>query len=85
MMSSLLRRFLGAGQQVRLLASLVLAIGIAAWILVRHGRMQATASLALARAEAHLISLRTSKEIRNDLQNTDASDRKRRLARWMRD
>lgn len=75
----------GLGRRLAFWASLALAIGAAAWVLIRHGRHAAEAELVLRRAETRIRALQTSKDIRDEVQNADRADLERRADRWMRD
>ena len=77
--------FAGLGRRFAYWGAMVVAIGIAVWILIRQGRLAAEADLAIRRADARVRALQTSKDIRHDLQNTDRADLERRADRWMRD
>jgi len=73
------------GTRLRLGLALA-AIAISAlWIAFAKGRAQARAHLAVKQAEARIRSLTYAKEIRHELEVLPDAERKRRLARWMRD
>ena len=77
--------FAGLGRRFAYWGTIVAAIGVAVWILIRQGRLAAEAQLAIRRADARVRALQTSKDIRHDLQNADRADLERRADRWMRD
>lgn len=86
MMGGLLTSFFsGIGRRVALWAALAAAILIAMWTLVRRGRLEAEADLAIRRADARIRSMRTAKETRHEVRNADRADLDRRADRWMRD
>jgi uncharacterized protein involved in outer membrane biogenesis len=73
------------GTRLRLGLALA-AIAISAlWIAFARGRAQARAHLAVKQAEARIRSLTIAKDIRHELEVLPDAERKRRLARWMRD
>ena len=85
-MSAILTTVLaGLGRRLAYWGAIIAAIGVAAWVLIRHGRLAAEADLAVRRADARIRAMQTSKEIRHDVQNTDRADLERRADRWMRD
>jgi uncharacterized protein HemX len=75
----------GIGRRVALWAALAAAIGVAVWVLIRQGRLQAEAELAIRQADARIRSMQTSKETRHEVQNAHRADLDRRADRWMRD
>lgn len=77
--------FSGIGRRVALYAALAAAIAIAMWTLVRRGRLEAEADLAIRRADARIRSMQTAKETRHEVRNADRADLDRRADRWMRD
>lgn len=77
--------FSGLGRRFAYWGAIVAAVGVAIWLLIRHGRLAAEAEFAIRRADARVRALQTSKDIRHDLQNTDRADLERRADRWMRD
>lgn len=85
-MGSLLTSMLtGIGRRVALWAALAAAIAIAMWTLVRRGRLEAEAALAIRRADARIRSMQTAKETRHEVRNADRAELDRRDDRWMRD
>jgi hypothetical protein len=85
-MLSILTPFLsGIGRRVALWGALAAAILFAMWTLVRHGRLQAEADLAIRRADARIRAMQTAKETRHEVRNADRADLDRRADRWMRD
>lgn len=85
-MVAILTAFLsGIGRRVALWAALAAAILFAMWTLIRRGRLEAEADLAIRQADARIRSMQTSKETRHDVQNTGDADLERRIDRWMRD
>lgn len=77
--------FARLGRRLAYWSAIVAAVGVAVWTLIRQGKHAAEADLAIRRADSRVRSLQTSKDIRHDLQNTDHTDLKRRVDRWMRD
>jgi hypothetical protein len=77
--------FAGIGRRVALWAGLAGAIAIAVWVLIRQGRLQAEAELAIRRADARIRSMHAAKETRHEVRNADRADLDRRADRWMRD
>lgn len=77
--------FAGLGRRLALWGALACAFAITVWVLIRRGRLEAEATLAIRRAEARIRALQTSKDIRYDVQTTDRADLDRRADRWMRD
>lgn len=75
----------GIGRRVSLWAALTAAIAVALWILLRRGRREAEAELAIRQADARIRSMQTSRETRHDVQNADRADLEQRADRWMRD
>ena len=75
----------GIGRRVALWAALAAAILFAMWTLIRRGRLEAEADLAIRQADARIRSMQTSKETRHEVQNTGDADLDRRIDRWMRD
>ena len=85
-MIALLTQFLsGIGRRAALWAGLVAAIGFAIWALIRRGRLEAEAELAIRRADARIRAMQTSKETRHEVNTADRADLERRADRWMRD
>ena len=75
----------GLGRRAALWLALIAAIVVAAWSLIRHGRHQANADLAIRQADARVRAMQTSKETRHEVQNADRADLDERSDRWMRD
>jgi hypothetical protein len=75
----------GLGRRVALWFALVAAIFVAIWVLIRQGRHQAEADLAIRRADARVRAMQTSKETRHEVRNADRADLGDRANRWMRD
>lgn len=80
--SSFLRRLV---QRATLWGALIL-IALAALRLAAHqGRKEATAAFATRAAEARTRALRTAQKVHHDIETLPDAERRRRLARWMRD
>lgn len=77
--------FAGLGRRLALWSALVCAITIAVWVLIRRGRFEAEATLAIQRAEARIRAMQVAKETRHEVRNADRADLDRRADRWMRD
>jgi hypothetical protein len=75
----------GLGRRAAFWGALAAALGFAVWSLIRHGRHQAEADLAIRRADARVRAMQTSKETRHEVRNADRADLDRRAERWMRD
>jgi len=75
----------GLGRRAALWGALAGALAIAVWVLIRQGRHQAEADLAIRRADARVRAMLTSKETRHEVRNADRADLDRRADRWMRD
>ena len=85
-MTALLTSLLsGIGRRVVLWAGLTGAIAIAVWVLIRQGRLQAEAELAIRQAEARIRAMQTARETRHEVRNADRAELDRRADRWMRD
>ena len=85
-MIAFLRRLVTAfGQRVALWAALILILGSALRIATRQGRHAAEAAFVLRAAEARIRALRTSREVRDEIETLPEAERDRRLDRWMRD
>jgi len=85
-MRALLTRLLsGLGRRAAHHAALAAALAIAVCVMIRHGRRQAEAALAIRRAEARIRAMQAARETRHDVQNADRVDLDRRANRWMRD
>jgi hypothetical protein len=72
----------GLGRRTAFWGALAAALGFAILALIRHGRHQAEADLAIRRADARVRAMQTSKETRHEVRNADLGDR---ADRWMRD
>lgn len=77
--------FAGIGRRVALWAALAAAIGVAVWVLIRRGRLEAEAELAIRQADARIRAMQTARETRHEVRNADRADLDRRADRWMRD
>lgn len=77
--------FAGLGRRLALWGALACAITIAVWVLIRRGRLEAEATLAIRRAEARIRAMQVAKETRHELHNADRAELDRRADRWMRD
>jgi hypothetical protein len=75
----------GLGRRVVFWGTMAAAVGLAAWTLIRQGRLAAEADLAIRRADARVRAMQTSKDIRHEVQTADRADLERRVDRWMRD
>jgi len=75
----------GLGRRVALWAAMVGAIAIAAWVLIRRGRLEAEAQIAIRLAEARIRAMQQGKEIRHEVRNADRDELDRRADRWMWD
>lgn len=85
-MIALVRRLASAiGQRVALWAALILILVSALRIVTRQGRQAAEAEFAIRAAEARIRALRTSREVRHEVETLPEAERNRRLDRWMRD
>ena len=85
-MIAIVRRFASAfGQRVALWAALILILLSALRIATRLGRHAAEAEFAIRAAEARIRALRTSREVRDEIETLPEAERDRRLDRWMRD
>jgi hypothetical protein len=73
------------GQRAVLWAALILILLSALRIAARQGRRAAEAEFAISAAEARIRALRTSREVRHELETLPDAGRDRRLDRWMRD
>ena len=85
-MIAFLRRLVTAfGQRVALWAALIMILASSLRIATRQGRHAAEAEFAIRAAEARIRALRTSKEVRDEIETLPEAERDRRLDRWMRD
>ena len=75
----------GVGRRAALWGALAAALGFAIWTLIRHGRHQAEADLAIRKADARIRAMQTARETRHEIHNTDRADLDRHAERWMRD
>lgn len=73
------------GRRVTLWAALILILVSALRIATRQGRHAAKAEFVLRAAEARIRALRTSREVRHEIEALPEAERDRRLDRWMRD
>ena len=65
--------------------ALLLILLSALRIATRQGRHAAEAGFAIKAAKARIRALRTSREVRHDIETVPDAERDRRLDRWMRD
>jgi hypothetical protein len=85
-MIAVFRRLITAfGQCAALWAALILILVSALRIATRKGRHAAKAEFAIRTAEARIRALRTSLEVRHEIETLPEAERNRRLDRWMRD
>jgi hypothetical protein len=85
-MIAIVRRLASAfGQRVAVWAALILIVISALRIATRHGRHAAEAEFAIRAAEVRIRALRTSREVRHEIETLSDAERDRRLNRWMRD
>lgn len=77
--------FTAFGRRVALWGAFALILLSALWIATRQGRHAAEADFAIRAAEARIRALRTSREVRHDIETVPDAKRDRRLSRWMRD
>jgi hypothetical protein len=75
----------GFGRRAAFCGAIAAAVGFAIWALIRHGRHQAEADLAIRKAEARVRAIQRSKETRHEVRNADRADLDRRAERWMWD
>ena len=73
------------GRRFALWGALAAAVGFAIWALIRHGRLQAEADLAIRTADARIRAMQKSRETRHEVRNADRADLDDRADRWMRD
>ncbi len=73
------------GRRALLWGALILILFSALRIATRQGRHAAEAEFAIRAAEARIRALRTSREVRHELETLLETERDRRLDRWMRD
>ena len=85
-MIAVVRRIVAAfGQRVALWAALCLVLISALRVATRQGRHAAEAEFAIRAAEARIRALRTSREVRHEIETLPEAERDRRLDRWLRD
>jgi hypothetical protein len=85
-MITLFRRLVTAlGQRVAFWVTLCLILISTLRIATRKGRHAAEAAFAIRAAEARIRALRTSREVRHEIETLSDAERDRRLNRWMRD
>jgi hypothetical protein len=75
----------GFGRRAAFCGAIAAAVGFAIWTLIRHGRHQANADLAIRKADARVRAMQISKETRHEVRTADRADLERRAHRWMRD
>ena len=85
MISILTAIFSGIGRKAAFWGAIAVAIGAALWVAFRRGRLKAEAEFSIRRADARIRSLKTAKEVSDEMQNADRADLEHRLDRWMRD
>ena len=73
------------GRRALLWGALILILISALRIAARQGRHAAEAEFAIRAAEARIRALRTSREVRYEIDTLPEAERDRRLDRWMRD
>ena len=73
------------GRRALLWGALLLILLSALRIATRQGRHAAEAEFAIKAAEARIRALRTSREVRHDIETVPGTKRDRHLSRWMRD
>ena len=73
------------GRRALLWGALLLILLSALRIATRQGRHAAEANFAIRAAEARIRALRTSREVRHDIETVPDTKHDRRLHRWMRD
>lgn len=73
------------GRRTLFWGALLLILLSALRIATRQGRHVAEADFAIRAADARIHALRTSREVRNDIETIPDAVRDRRLSRWMRD
>jgi hypothetical protein len=75
----------GFGRRAAFCGAIAAAVGFAIWAVIRHGRHQANADLAIRKADARVRAMQRSKETRHEVRNAERADLERRANRWMRD
>lgn len=73
------------GRRALLWGAFALILLSALWIATRKGRHAAEANFAIRTAEARIRALRTSREVRHDIETVPDAKRDHHLSRWMRD
>lgn len=73
------------GRRALFWGALLLILFSALRIATRQGRHAAEADFAIRAADARIRALRTSREVRHDIETIPDAVRDRRLSRWMRD
>ena len=73
------------GRRALLWGALILILVSALRIATRQGRHAAEAEFAIRAAEARIRALRTSREVRHEIETLPEAERDRRLERWLRD
>jgi len=73
------------GQRFAFWGAVAGALIIGVWLLIRRGRLDAEAQIAIRMAEARIRAMQEGKEIRHEVRNADRDELDRRADRWMRD
>lgn len=73
------------GRRALLWGALILILLSALRIATRQGRHAAEAEFAIRAAEARIRALRTSREVRHEIETLPEAEPDRRLDRWLRD
>ena len=85
-MIGFISRILAAlGRRALLWGALLLILLSALRIATRQGRHAAEADFVIRAAEARIRALRTSREVRHEIETVPDAERDRRLSLWMRD
>jgi hypothetical protein len=84
MIGFILRIIAALGRRALLWGALLLILLSALRIATRQGRHAAEAEFAVRAAEARIRALRTSREVRDDIEIVPDAKRDRHLSRWMR-
>ena len=85
-MIGLISRIIAAlGRRALLWGALLLILLSALRIATRQGRHAAEADFAIRAAEARIRAMRTSREVRHEIETVPDAKRDRHLSRWMRD
>lgn len=85
MIAAVKRLVTALGHRVAFWVTLCLILISALRIATRKGRHAAEAEFATRAAEARIRPLRTSREVRHEIEALPQTERDRRLDRWMRD